>query len=203
MKEFWNQRYGADEYVYGKEPNDYVKAKLGTLPPGRALFPAEGEGRNAVYAATLGWEVHAFDISEQGKKKATALAALTNVPIYYEVMGLEEVNYPLNSFDALILVFAHFPAQVRHGYHHILAGFLKPGGHIILEAFSKDHLAFSRINEKAGGPRDVEMLYTPDIIRNDFPGFEPIELRQTETMLNEGEFHQGKASVIRFFGKKL
>jgi cyclopropane fatty-acyl-phospholipid synthase-like methyltransferase len=202
MKEFWNERYANEKYAYGEEPNAYLMDKLRELNTGKALFPAEGEGRNSVYAATLGWDVYAFDISEEGKKKAAQLAARRGVHIHYDVTGLEEVNYQLASFDAVILVFAHFPAAMRQGYHHILSGFLKPGGHIIMESFSKDHLALSNVNEKAGGPRDESMLYTTDIIRADFPDMDPLELYQTETHLNEGEFHVGKASVVRFFGKK-
>jgi hypothetical protein len=70
----WNERYGADEYVYGKEPNGFLKEFIDNHPPGKILLPAEGEGRNAVYAASKGWEVTAFDFSEEGKKKALKLA---------------------------------------------------------------------------------------------------------------------------------
>jgi hypothetical protein len=66
--DFWDQRYSQSDFVYGKKPNEYLKAKLVDLKPGRILFPAEGEGRNAIFAAKLGWDVFAFDSSIEGKK---------------------------------------------------------------------------------------------------------------------------------------
>ena len=77
----WDTRYGKDEYAYGTEPNQFLKEKLEDLEPGSILFPAEGEGRNAVYAAQLGWKVSAFDISEVGKQKALKLAGQKKVSI--------------------------------------------------------------------------------------------------------------------------
>ena len=74
MKNFWDERYKAKAYVYGKEPNQYFAEKLRELEPGKILLPAEGEGRNAVFAARQGWEVSAFDSSSEGRKKAFLLA---------------------------------------------------------------------------------------------------------------------------------
>ncbi|MDX1604123.1 MAG: SAM-dependent methyltransferase, partial [Salinimicrobium sediminis] len=85
MQEFWNERYQREEYIYGKDPNEYLKAQLKNLTPGRILFPAEGEGRNAVHAAKKGWQVSAFDQSEEGRKKALRLAEAEGVEIDYTV----------------------------------------------------------------------------------------------------------------------
>ena len=76
MKQFWDNRYAQEKWAYGKEPNTYIKEKLSLFKTGKVLFPAEGEGRNAVYAAKLGWEVSAFDYSFKGKEKADRLALL-------------------------------------------------------------------------------------------------------------------------------
>ena len=70
----WDQRYSEQPYAYGTAPNAFVKASLDTQKPGKILFAAEGEGRNAVYAAQQGWEVEAFDLSAAGRDKALALA---------------------------------------------------------------------------------------------------------------------------------
>ena len=75
MKEFWEIRYAEKQYAYGENPNVYFKEQLDKLKPGKILLPAEGEGRNAVYAAKQGWEVMAFDLSSEGKNKAEKLAA--------------------------------------------------------------------------------------------------------------------------------
>lgn len=49
--DFWDNRYSVNEYVYGEQPNSYLKKQLVTHPVGSILFVGEGEGRNGVYAA--------------------------------------------------------------------------------------------------------------------------------------------------------
>jgi hypothetical protein len=100
------------------------------------------------------------------------------------------------------LIYAHFHKNKRRSYHQKLDRLLQPGGYLILEAFSKNHIDYNRINDKVGGPKDVDMLYSIDEIQHDFPNYTILELKETELILNEGEFHRGKGSVIRFFGRK-
>src|SRR5215510_10066513 len=107
----WEDRFSEKEYAYGEEPNEYLKEQLIKLTPGAILFPAEGEGRNAVFAAKLGWSVSAFDISSEGKKKALKLAELNKVNIDYQVGELNSLNYHKEQFDAIALIYAHFPAD--------------------------------------------------------------------------------------------
>jgi cyclopropane fatty-acyl-phospholipid synthase-like methyltransferase len=202
MKEFWDERYSSEAYAYGQNPNQYLKESLANFSPGKILLPAEGEGRNAVYAAKLGWHVFAFDQSIEGKKKALKLADKHKVNIHYDVCEFEEVNYPPNEFDAIALIFAHFPADKKETYHQKLIQWLKPGGVIILEAFSKKHIEFNSVNEKAGGPRDIDMLYSVEELKIWFKDFEFIELYETENELNEGLFHVGRGAVVRCIAKK-
>ena len=202
MKEFWDQRYGQSEYAYGQFPNEYLKQQISDLPAGKVLFPAEGEGRNAVFAANLGWEVSAFDISVQGQKKALALAEKFGVAIDYQVADFSTIDYPKAYFDAIVLVYAHFPESMRMLWHQQLDQYLRPGGLIILEGFSKKHLEYNSKNEKAGGPKDPSMLFSIEDIQTDFPNYDFLELVETEVELEEGLFHVGKGSVIRFTGRK-
>ncbi|NIK73584.1 cyclopropane fatty-acyl-phospholipid synthase-like methyltransferase [Thermonema lapsum] len=202
MKEFWNERYRSEAYVYGEKPNEYLKESLTRFTPGKILFPAEGEGRNAVYAAQLGWHVFAFDQSIEGKKKALKLADKHKVNIHYDVCEFEEASYPPNEFDAIALIFAHFPADKKEAYHQKLLKWLKPRGVIILEAFSKKHIQFNSVNEKVGGPRDIGMLYSAEELKTWFKDLEFIELYETETELNEGLFHVGRGAVVRCIAKK-
>lgn len=201
MKEFWNERYSREAYAYGEDPNEYLKARLAGMPAGKALFPAEGEGRNAVFSATLGWEVSAFDQSGTAKKKAGSLARKKGVCIDYTVSELADITYSESSFDALILIFAHFPAGQRREYHRKLSTLLKRGGVLILEAFSKAHEKKQKEDPDAGGPRD-NRLCTPEMLKADFPEFDFIECYETETDLDEGLYHRGKASVIRICATK-
>ncbi len=200
--DFWDQRYSQSDFVYGKKPNEYLKVKLVDLSPGRILFPAEGEGRNAVFAAKLGWDVYAFDSSVEGKKKAVSLALTSGVSIDYRVEGLEQVDYPASYFDAIAFSYTHFPEDKRKLYHKKLSAYLKKGGVLILECFSKNHLNFQKNNPNAGGPKDVTMLFDLEEIKNDFADFDFKEAYESETDLEEGLYHVGTASVIRIFGVK-
>jgi 2-polyprenyl-3-methyl-5-hydroxy-6-metoxy-1,4-benzoquinol methylase len=200
--EKWNDRYRDKEFAYGEQPNNYLKEQLEKLPPGKILFPAEGEGRNAVFAASLGWQVCAFDISAEGQKKALQLAKKNNVSIDYKVGDLQTVNYKADQFDAIALIYAHFPADIKSALHKSLDKYLRSGGTIIFEAFSKRHIEFIAKNEKVGGPKDIAALFSVEEIRNDFNNYDIIELMETEIDLHEGIFHNGQASVIRFIGRK-
>lgn len=201
-KDFWNQRYSLKEFIYGEKPNQYLKEKLEGLPVGRILLPAEGEGRNGVFAARLGWTVSAFDQSEEGKRKAEQLAVQNQVEIDYQVSDMKDIRYPENTFDALALVYAHFHSRTRREYHRELAGYLKKGGVLILEAFGKKHADNQKQDPNAGGPRDVNMLYDLAGLKSDFEGFELIESIETDIELDEGNYHRGKASVVRVYAIK-
>jgi hypothetical protein len=198
----WNERYSIDEFAYGEQPNNFLKEQLKKLKVGTILFPAEGEGRNAVFAAKLGWIVSAFDISSEGKNKAFRLAQANDVTIDYQIGGLETLNFNTEQFDAIALIYAHFPANIKSFYHKTFDKYLRKGGSVIFEAFSKRHLDYIDKNEKVGGPKDIEMLFSIDEIKSDFNNYEIIELEEKEIELKEGLFHNGKGSVIRFVGRK-
>lgn len=198
----WNDRYSKEEFAYGEEPNNYLKEQLTKLTVGRILFPAEGEGRNAVYAAKLGWTVSAFDISNEGKLKALKLAEKNNVIIDYKVGELETLDFEREQFDAIALIYAHFPANIKSLYHKTFDRLLKNEGILIFEAFSKKHIDYVTANEKVGGPKDIESLFSIDEIKLDFPNYEIIELAEKEIELSEGIYHNGRGSVIRFIGQK-
>ncbi|MBK7852747.1 MAG: class I SAM-dependent methyltransferase [Bacteroidetes bacterium] len=201
--ERWNERYRSEEFAYGIQPNDYLKEQLQKLGTGRILFPAEGEGRNAVYAAKCGWDVSAFDISSEGRKKALRFAEENNVEIDYRVGELEALDYTSGQFDVIALIYAHFPAEIKSGIHKMLDKLMRKGGVVIFEAFSKRHIEYIARNQDVGGPKDVATLFSIEEIRSDFSNYEVIELEEKEIELKEGAFHNGVGSVIRFTGRKL
>ncbi|MEO6638624.1 MAG: class I SAM-dependent methyltransferase [Ginsengibacter sp.] len=200
--ERWDERYSKEAYAYGEQPNNFLKEQLEKLQAGSILFPAEGEGRNAVFAARLGWQVSAFDISTEGKRKALLLAEVNKVAIDYQVGELQSLTYEADQFDVIALIYAHFPADIKSSYHRILEKYLRKQGLIIFEAFSKKHLDYNTKNEKVGGPKDIDMLFSVDEIHSDFADYEIIELAEKEIELSEGIFHNGSGSVIRFVGRK-
>ena len=202
MKNFWDERYASKDYVYGIEPNIFFKEQIAKLQPGKILLPAEGEGRNAVFAAKLGWQVAAFDQSQEGQHKATILAKKNKVEIDYKTAELSKINYKPNSFNCLALIYAHFPQDFRAEYYQKLDKYLQKGGILILEGFSKNHLKINADNQKTSGPKDINMLFSVEEIKNDFPNYKIIILEEKIVNLNEGLYHTDKSAVIRFVGKK-
>ena len=197
MNDFWNERYATKEYAYGIEPNQFYKEQLEKLNSGKILFPAEGEGRNAVYAAKKGWDVFAFDPSVEGKRKAEKLVSENGVNIDYQIAGYENVHFKPHFFDCIVLIFAHMHPLKRTEVHQKLTFYLKPGGILILEGFSKNQISYN-----SGGPRDVNMLFSKEELQSDFGLYSKLTIAETDIILDEGPFHQGKASVIRVLGIK-
>lgn len=202
-KEFWNEKYQNTNFAYGKEPNLFFKEELQKIKTGKILLPADGEGRNSVYASKLGWDVTATDLSIEGKSKALKLANEFGINLQYIVGDIQDLEFPKESFDAIGLIYAHFSAWKISIIHQKLTTLLKPNGYIIFEAFSKNHLNYQKNNPKIGGPKDVDMLFSIEQIQQDFTGFEIQVLEEKEVFLNEGDSHNGKGSVIRFIGKKF
>jgi cyclopropane fatty-acyl-phospholipid synthase-like methyltransferase len=196
MKEFWNERFGQSSYLYGKAPNVFFAEQLKELPKGKILLPAEGEGRNAVYAALKGWNVKAFDYSEEGKNKALELANTYEVEIDYQVLDVNDFNAE-EAYDAIALVFAHFAGEERKLFFEKLENALAPGGQLIIEVFSKNQLG-----RESGGPQNLDLLYSKGEISSLFPNLDFTILEENKVQLNEGFHHQGEAAVIRALGLK-
>ena len=199
----WDDRYRQPDYAYGTAPNAFLQQELAKLAVGKLLLPAEGEGRNAVFAARRGWQVAAFDISTEGRAKALRLAAENGVSIDYQIIpDLATAPYAAQQFDAIALIYAHFPAAIKSQLHRALDAFLRPGGVVIFEAFSKHHLEYQARNPSVGGPKDEPSLFSLEEIRADFSNYTFRELEEAEVELREGPFHQGVGSVIRMVGVK-
>ena len=204
MKEMWNSRYSDSKYAYGITPNAFFKTIIDKYNlSGKILLPAEGEGRNAVYAAKKGLEVFAFDISIEGKKKAEQLAMQENVVINYEVGQFFDLELVNEKFDVAALIYAHFPPSILSKYYQKVAKLLNPSGLLILEGFSTNHLELRAANPKVGGPGMIEMLFSEETVLSNFPNFEILELEEVEVELKEGLYHNGIGKVMRFIGRKL
>lgn len=197
MSQFWDQRYRTEEYAYGREPNAFFSAQLKIRAPGYLLLPGEGEGRNAVYAASRGWTVDAFDQSSVGQSKALALASELGVQISYSLSTMDDFSFMENHYDAVGLLFFHMDPAGREHLHRKAFESLKPGGSLFLEAFHKEQL-----KNNTGGPKSIDMLFDEECLSSDFALFETIQLEKRAVELNEGPFHQGPASVIRYLGIK-
>lgn len=198
MQDEWNKRFGKEDYFYGIEPNAFVKEQLLKLKPGKILFLAEGEGRNSVYVAKLGWDVDAVDFSISGKEKAERLAVENNVKINYQISDLNEFVFKENYYDVVVNNFFHTFEDSRISIHNKVKSSLKSGGKYILEAFAKE-----QIKRNTGGPKNIDLLYSLEEINNDFQDFDFIHFSKEEIKLSEGSGHEGSAIVIRFVGEKI
>lgn len=196
MKQFWNERYSTNESFYGEAPNHFFKTFIDAQPVGHLLLPAEGEGRNAIYAAMNGWAVEAFDFSEEARNAASEKAEVAGVMLHYELKDIAEYR-PLKKYDVIALIFVHQPPTVRTQFHQKLIESLEPGGYIVMECFSKQQL-----NNNSGGPKDIQRLYELAEIRDDFAGLEILKCEEVKINLAEGDWHKGTASVIHFVGRK-
>ena len=192
MKNEWDERYARQEYIYGTEPNKFLKEQLSLLKPSRILFPAEGEGRNAVFAASIGWETDAFDQSVEGQRKAIKLATHKGVSIDYYIQSLNDWNPEPDQYDCIALIFVHLPEGLRQQVHNAVIRSLKPGGTLLLEAFTLNQLP-----RTSGGPKTAELLFTRELIASDFKELIFTEFAETQTTLDEGPLHQGLADVIQ------
>jgi hypothetical protein len=196
-KEFWDERYSGKDFVYGNQPNVFFKEQLGRVKPGKLLLPCEGEGRNAVYAASMGWQVDAYDQSSVGMQKALQFAAQSKVDIHYTVKEIESIVLPENHYNAVGLIYAHLMPSIRSQFHKMCATSLVAGGVLILEAFEK-----SQLRNSSGGPSDLTMLYSVEEMLEDFGSLQIESCEKVTVQLNEGPYHQGTADLVRLVAIK-
>jgi SAM-dependent methyltransferase len=197
---FWDTAYAGDDYRYGKEPNAFLAAQVraGAIRPGgRVLAIGDGEGRNGVWLASEGFRVTSLDQSPQAIRKIRALAAERGVAIEAVLAKVPDWEIPAASFDAVVLVYVHMDPRVRPLVHAAAARGLRPGGVVILEAFTP-----AQLGNPSGGPASAAVLQTADMLRGDFAGLDLAILEETETMLDEGVGHAGKANVVRMLARR-
>ena len=197
---FWDQRFSEPGYKYGLEPNAFLREQAVRLAPAsQILVPGDGEGRNGVWLAQQGHAVTSVDSSEVGLQKARSLAESRGVQLATQCVDLAEWAPVANSLDAVVLIYTHLPTAIRQRAHRALAQGLRAGGWLIVEAFHPEQVSYG-----SGGPKDVDMLYTPEQLDKDFDGLLTRVLSwHGVTTLAEGPGHQGQAHVTRWMGQVL
>lgn len=193
----WEERFSADTYVYGTEPNEFLRASLAMLAPGTALCLAEGEGRNAVFLAQCGYEVSSVDLSRAGVRKTERLAAERGVTVSTAVGDLAEFDIGVEKWDLVVSVFAHLPAPVRRELHQRVVAALKPGGFFLLEAYTPDQLAHG-----TGGPSSADLMMTLAELREELVPLDFIHSVEVERDIFEGSGHKGRGAVVQIIARK-
>lgn len=194
----WNERYKTNEFIFGTEPNDFLKANVDQLKPGSVLCLAEGEGRNGVYLAKLGFDVTAVDLSEVGLEKARNLAAANGVEIKTIHADLNDFIIEPDRWDNIISIFCHLPQAVRKKVHSASANGLTKGGAFLLESYTVEHLDMPGI----GGPPVPELMFSAEILKQDFQSLEVFQALETEREVNEGTKHNGPSAVLQFIARR-
>ncbi|MCR9013960.1 class I SAM-dependent methyltransferase [Aquiflexum gelatinilyticum] len=195
---FWNDKFLQSPNLYGEHPNEFVKSNIASIVPGKILFPGEGEGRNALYASSLGWRVTAIDQSEIGKKHCLQKADKLGLKIDYYVCDALVYMLEPESFDVVALVYFHLPEEILAEVYSKFEKALKVAGTLIIEGFGKNQLQY-----QSGGPKNLDMLYELSSLKSIFKNLKwEIEFDGI-IQLNEGIGHVGEAHVIRLVGKKI
>jgi SAM-dependent methyltransferase len=197
---FWDRRYGeaAAEFVFGTAPNDFLASCAPVIPAGPVLCLAEGEGRNAVHLASRGHAVTAVDQSAVGLRKAQELAAAHGVELTTVVADLADFTIEPNAWAAVISIFCHLPQPLRREVHARAAAGLRPGGWLILEAYTPAQIAF-----KTGGPLGApELLMKRDEVMAEFPQIQWQTAHEIERDVVEGSGHTGRAAVLQLCGSR-
>lgn len=193
----WDERYSSEEYVYGKDPNEFLANTADKIPKGKVLCIAEGEGRNAVFLAERGYDVVAVDSSAVGLEKARKLAQERGVSIETMVCDLADFEIQPESWDGIVSIFAHVPQQVRKQLHRKIVNGLRSGGTLILEAYRPDQLKY-----KTGGPPTAEFMMTLPDLEQELKGLDFEYGVELDRDVVEGKFHTGKGAVVQIIGVK-
>ena len=199
--QFWNERFNNKEFIFGKEPNEYlVQQTLQYLKSGSSvLCIADGEGRNGVWLAKQGMRVTGFDVSDIALAKANQFAADNKVNIQYSLCDTDGFDWQSNTYDAVIGVFIQFAdPEMRARIFKQVHQTLKPGGLFILQGYTPKQLQY-----KTGGPSLIEHLYTEEMIRDLSHGFDILDLQCYEKELSEGARHTGISALLGMVAKKI
>jgi len=194
---FWDQRYGADDYAYGVEPNAFLVEQAHHIPPGRVLCLAEGEGRNAVYLAKQGYEVTAVDQSAAGLDKAQRLAEAAGVSITTIQIDLADFEITPETWQGIVSIFAHVPPPLRQRLYREAVRGLALGGVVIVEAYTPRQL-----EHQTGGPRQLDLLVSLASLREELGGLSEVVGRELDRDVVEGLFHTGLGAVVQYLARR-
>jgi SAM-dependent methyltransferase len=201
MSEFerWETRFAAPGYLFGTEPNAFLKSQAHLLRPGqKALSVADGEGRNGVWLAEQGLDVRSFDFSPQAVAKARELAKQRGVTLRTEVADLFTWTWPTAEFDVIAAIFFQFAGpDTRDGVFAGIKTALKPGGLLLMEGYHRRQLEFG-----TGGPADAANLWTRDLLERAFSDFSSVQITEEDRELAEGHHHVGMSALVDFVGRK-
>jgi SAM-dependent methyltransferase len=192
-QKMWDERFAQPDPVYGHGPNAFLREQASLWKTGAyVLVPGDGYGRNGLWLARQGFQVHTVDLSPVGVQRSRAAAQAAGLQMKIECADLANWKWPADEFDVVASIFLHLPPELRPRVHASMLGALKPGGLLILEAFTPAQLQYT-----SGGPKQVDLLYTAEILRRDFVAAQVLALTESVVNLAEGPMHSGPGAVVR------
>ena len=197
LRAMWEERYGAEEFVFGTDPNDFLRANLSTLGSGNVLCLAEGEGRNAVFLAENGLSVSSVDLTESGVAKTHRLATERGVVVDAVTGDLADFDLGVAKWDAIVSIFAHTPPSIRIDLHRRVVDALAPGGVFLLEAYTP-----AQVGRGTGGPQVPELTMTAEGLRGELAPLEFLTIQELEREVIEGPGHTGEGAVVQVIARK-
>ncbi len=193
----WDERFAEPGFAYGTKENDFLASVADRIPPGRVLSLAEGEGRNAVFLASLGFDVTAVDTSSVGLEKARVLAAERGVSITTIEADLASFAIEEGGWQGIVSVFCHMPPPLRKALHRRCVAGLAPGGVFALEGFHVRQLEYG-----TGGPKDPDRLFSLDELRGELDGLDLVVAQEIDREIHEGRYHKGTAAVVQILARR-
>jgi SAM-dependent methyltransferase len=195
----WQSRFAAKHYVFGTEPNAFLKAQAHRLEPGmRVLCIADGEGRNGVWLARQGMHVTSQDFSSNAQDKARALAAKRDVSLDFVLADITEYDWPDGTFDAVVGIFFQFLGpDARSDVFRGIRRAVRPGGLILIEGYGPKQLGYA-----TGGPKVLENLYTEEILRDAFGDLTECEITAYDAEVQEGPGHSGMSALVDMVARR-
>jgi cyclopropane fatty-acyl-phospholipid synthase-like methyltransferase len=195
----WNARYATEDYIFGTAPNVFLASQAAWIRPGmRALAIADGEGRNGVWLAEQGAQVHAIDVSPPALEKARKLAAKRGVTLETEQVDLLDWSWPEAAYDLVAAIFIQFAPPPERD--RIIAGIrrtLKPGGVLILQGYTPKQVELG-----TGGPPSAANMYTAELLREWFGDWSIVHLAEHESVISEGDHHHGLSALVDLVARK-
>jgi SAM-dependent methyltransferase len=195
----WNSRFSTSGYLFGEEPNKYLKENCELLSKGRVLCIADGDGRNSVWLAEQGFDVTAFDFSPVAVQKARELAKKRSVKIDFVCADWRQFEWKASYFDSVVGIFFQFigPPE-RLELFKLMKQSIKVGGSILIQGYGLEQLKY-----KTGGPDKLDHLYDEDFLKDQFQGYKFLNLKTYTALLNEGSAHSGLSALIGLTVQKI
>ncbi|CAM3672755.1 tellurite resistance protein TehB [Vibrio aerogenes CECT 7868] len=188
----WDEIYNTAAYVYGTEPNQFLQEAVLHIPKGNILCLGDGEGRNSIYLAKLGYNVTAIDLSLVAINKARKLADEHQVQINHIHENLEHFKFGAHQWDGIVSIFCHLPSILRSQVHQSVCQSLRPKGVFVIEGYTVQQLQY-----KTGGPSSADMMISSQILSTELSQLEPLILTETERFIHEGQKHHGLSHVVQ------